>query len=551
MTESDDLSSLMNEHTSTAPTLGSEPASRRTSDDNPYLDDPAKGMELLAALLSANDRDDECAHRLAAIRRIIDHELLPHIDHDDNTAGPRLYAELLLWHEMLEEAVDFPRLDRGYTVAVGGSFSAGKTRFLNNVMGCPSLLPVDTTPTTSIPTYAFKSDEKHTRIEALSTFGKKTPIDENALKAVCHAFRQKYGITFSHLLRLIAVQIPSFNYSNLVFLDTPGYSKADTTATGNTDEHIARQYLRGADYLIWLVDQQNGTVPKADLDFIRSLGLQQPPLIVISKADKRIDSQLRAIIETARGDLGRAEIDCYSVIAYSAQSGEETSTDGNTLRRFLEQIDQPKAGSTLRWQLEVLFKRYADNYGSGREELSLTTQLMNELIFADGVSPDHRSNLENLRRRAKEKSTRLADQSHETQEILKRISDELTAIYRLLGISLASRPDPIQLQAMAQRKIEQDVAVSTALRLSALLSGDLKQLARFTELTALPGRVERISSVGLIVSVDQCPDLEIVITKSQLRLHAPHLSSDNISPYMPVTVQITGQNNCVVSLELE
>ncbi|WP_219583916.1 hypothetical protein, partial [Vibrio parahaemolyticus] len=87
--------------------------------------------------------------------------------------------------------------------------------------GCPSLLPVDTTPTTSIPTFLFKGVSNS--IDALNFFGKKTEIDEHAVKAICHAFNKKYRVTFSHILQMIAVEREVFHYGNLIFLDTPGY----------------------------------------------------------------------------------------------------------------------------------------------------------------------------------------------------------------------------------------------------------------------------------------------------------------------------------------
>ncbi|TOF43990.1 GTP-binding protein, partial [Vibrio parahaemolyticus] len=92
----------------------------------------------------------------------------------------------------------------------------------------------------------------------------------------------------------------------LIFLDTPGYSKSDNQQ--KIDENIARQHLRVADYLIWLVDSQNGTVPQQDIDFLQSLELDQPVLVVMSKADKKLESEVKSIIKVAKADLENAEI---------------------------------------------------------------------------------------------------------------------------------------------------------------------------------------------------------------------------------------------------
>ncbi len=339
MTDELDFEALMNGHSNTEKTIDTtkKPAIRKG--ENPYLADAEKGLSLCAALISNAERVDESAKYQDEIQHIIETDFLNHAQHDDNTTGAKTYADLLKWQEHLAEAICFPQLEQSYTVAVGGSFSAGKTRFLTSVLGCPSLLPTDTTPTTSIPTYLFQGTENS--IDALNFYGKKTPIDEDALKAICHAFNVRYGVTFSHLLQLIAVQRENFTYPNLIFLDTPGYSKADNVSDTrqNTDENIAREHLRSADYLIWLVDQQNGTVPKPDIDFIQSLDLRQPVLIVISKADKRPENLIREVIATAKADLARAEVDFLDVIAYSAQNNTEISDSGTVLTNFLNNIN--------------------------------------------------------------------------------------------------------------------------------------------------------------------------------------------------------------------
>ena len=386
MAEPKDITELMNSHQDEADLNGqatlTQPAA--ATGENRYLANPELGLKLCASLIAHQKEANKVSQLFESIQQTIEHDFLSLSKRAGNNASTCVYAQLLSFSDQLKQASNFPELEQHYTVAIGGSFSSGKSRFLNSVMGCPSLLPTDTTPTTSIPTYLYRGDDN--TIHALNKFQKKTPIDEEALKAICHAFNQRFQVTFSHLLQLIAVQRKEFAYPNLIFLDTPGYSKSDDirNSSNNTDENIAREHLRSADYLIWLVDQQNGTVPRQDIEFIRSLQLEQPVLVVISKADKRPEEQVQQIIATARQDLDKADIDYMDVIAYSSQlnreypvhlseqSSKRSSEPANVLEGFLKEVNQGKTGSALLWQLEQIASQYLNEFDTRRQLLKLS-----------------------------------------------------------------------------------------------------------------------------------------------------------------------------------
>ncbi|GAA7676183.1 hypothetical protein HpMMM65_13150 [Helicobacter pylori] len=60
----------------------------------------------------------------------------------------------------LQLVAGYPSLFHKNMVAVGGGFSAGKSTFLNNLLGLKLKLPEDTLPTTAIPTYCFKGKKE-------------------------------------------------------------------------------------------------------------------------------------------------------------------------------------------------------------------------------------------------------------------------------------------------------------------------------------------------------------------------------------------------------
>ena len=543
----DGFSDLMNGHIDKPEeATTTKPKIQNNSGGNKYLNNPEEGLSLCASLISNSEYTGPNSKFQNEIKHIIEHEFLNHAEHDDNTTGARAYANLLNWQDKLAEAISFPQLEKSYTVAVGGSFSAGKTRFLTSVLGCPSLLPTDTTPTTSIPTYLFKGKENS--IDALNFYGKKTSIDEEALKAICHSFNKQYGVTFSHLLQMIAVERKEFSYSNLIFLDTPGYSKADNIgdSTQNTDENIARTHLRSADYLIWLVDQQNGTVPKPDIDFIQSLDLQQPVLLVISKADKRPENLIREVIATAKADLERAEINYLDVIAYSAQNAQEISATGQRLTDFLDEINQGKNGSTLLWELEQIFKKYDHYYDSKHQMLSLTHKTINELIFDESISQDNRSHLTDINQKTKTQLTNLRNQKSEAQQIHSKLVGLLAQLCEGLGVVLALTPSIIQLQGI---KKQGDME---ALYFNALLQGELNKLSRFSSLNEIPGYIKKISSIGLVIEIDGILGIDIIIMKNQLKRYSTLFvgGGDVFKTGDPVKIQILDNKKCIVKVDI-
>ncbi|ENQ8067044.1 TPA: dynamin family protein [Vibrio parahaemolyticus] len=539
-----DIDSLMNGHLASLEEKKETPPLVSSGKSNRYLEDADLGLELFASLVAKPDLRTPSDQILEDIDKLINQTFLSHTEQGENTSGASAYARLLEWFDLLKEAVSFPQLQQSHTVAVGGSFSAGKTRFLNTVLGCPSLLPVDTTPTTSIPTFLFKGASN--RIDALNFFGKKTEIDEQAIKAICHAFNKKYRVTFSHILQMIAVERETFNYGNLIFLDTPGYSKSDNQQ--KIDENIARNHLKAADYLIWLVDSQSGTVPQQDIDFLQSLELDQPVLVVMSKTDKKLESEVKSIIEVAKVDLEHAEISFIDVIGYSAVENMEISEHGDRLKEFLAQVNQGSDGSTLKWQLSKIFEEYHREYLATQQTLKLTVGTLNELIFDEKLVGEKKKHLADFHRKVKSQLDMLHHQKRDSEKIYDHIKDLLIEVCRLKEIALASSPSVMQLNSMRKKtdRIQRDIVT-----FDALLQGDLKVLSGMANLDSLQGRVVKTSPIGVSVQLDDAPEIEIIVLMVVIAKTAPAIKSEQFYISQEVQVQIISDKKASVSVSFD
>ncbi|KII75368.1 dynamin family protein [Vibrio renipiscarius] len=543
-----DLESLMNGHMEPSKEVNSAQKKNDVAHGNPYLDDAELGLKLCSDLIAKPNKNSPADQLVDEIGVIIGTDFLSHTEDDDNRAGAKTYAQLLQWHNLLAEVMAFPQLQQSYTVAVGGSFSAGKTRFLNTVLGCPSLLPVDTTPTTSIPTYLYKGQSN--RIDALNFYGKKTEIDEHGLKAICHAFNQKYQVTFSHILQLLAVERVEFKYANLIFLDTPGYSKADNIAATeqNTDENIARLHLRLADYLIWLVDHQNGTVPQPDIEFLQSLDLKQPILVVMSKTDKKPKSEIEKIIEIAKQDLDAAEINYVDVIGYSAAQDSEISVDGERLSEFISQVNTGSQGSTLQWQLNQIFGQYHNHYHSSQQSLKLSYSTINELIFDEMISESKKSHLRDFHKKTKANLDALQAQNSASNTIYNEINQRLVILCQCRGIVLSDRPTAIQISALRKKTPQSE---QETFCFDALLQGKQTALADLANLNELDGEVVKANALGLSIQITKAPEIEVMVLKNVITKMAPNADYAKFCVGQRVNVQIINDRRAVVSLVVE
>ncbi len=261
--------------------------------------------------------------RVEQMNRMIDQQVL------DTVKTLHLSDELGLSHRLqrlsdrVEEFQKNHLLKGRAIIGIGGSFSAGKSAFINSLFQSQIKLPEDTTTTTAIPTYFMNG--KDLQILAYTKNNQPIPLMEKEMKAFTHQFDQNYHIGFAPFLKNLFIVNQKEDFQQLAFLDTPGYSKPGDAIKGKreiTDYNIAQSQLRTVDYLIWLVDA-NRTLTASDLDFIESLQNPCPMLLVFTKADTRTEEDLQAQVSLAKETLKNKQIRLYGVTCYSSLENKE------------------------------------------------------------------------------------------------------------------------------------------------------------------------------------------------------------------------------------
>lgn len=332
-------------------------------DENSYLTNTEKGIELVKSLISPEGG----LMSPSGFDEILQRDILPLIAELELQNETEIYRSLKKISDRITEQKKVQILEGKKIVGIGGKFSSGKSCFINSITN--ATLPEGQKPTTSIATYIVNAQQANNI--AITNGDECVKIDDEAVEALAHAFYEKYRIGFSKLLKNLVVYTPGFTYPNIAILDTPGYSKSDTNKSDDSsDAEIAREQLKSVDYLIWLVDSNQGTVTQRDLDFMHSLNVKNDILVVFTKASMRTDADLRKIIDEAKKTLKNANRNVFDVIAYDSLLKKEIVGEGS-LKRFFDMINsEVDATNTPEQQLEQLREQLGVQLGDSIKELS-------------------------------------------------------------------------------------------------------------------------------------------------------------------------------------
>ena len=235
-----------------------------------------------------------------------------------------------------------PQLNNRFIIGIGGAFSAGKSSFLNGLLG-QKLLSVEIDPTTSIPTYLVQGTDN--RITAILKSGENQTLSTEQFKNLTHHAEQDDRALIDSI-DLIIVEQAHFPWQNLSFLDTPGYSNTESSEQGNCDAHIAKVQLNDAQRIIWLISADQGVISESDLQFLKTLKADIPKLIIISRADKKTEIDLELIQSVTAQTLTQHGIQSEAVLTYSARQSQ--GFDRSLLNQYLEDWNaQPQILSVL------------------------------------------------------------------------------------------------------------------------------------------------------------------------------------------------------------
>ncbi|RKV12760.1 dynamin-like GTPase family protein [Helicobacter pylori] len=294
--------------------------------------------DLIARILNAKTNNEG----LEEYQSILNNEFLEFASGVDSLKEKEI--ALLTLQEIQKElqlVASYPSLFQKTIVAVGGGFSAGKSTFLNNLLGLKLKLPEDMNPTTAIPTYCLKGKK-----EVLMGFSQNGGMVELPHLAFDHQFLKSLGFNLKEIMPFMLLSAPSVPFEFLCFIDTPGFNSGNQGYTGG-DKEASKESLKHAKHILWLISCERGGIESDDLEFLQELYEEgKQVFIVLSRADRRTKSQLEEVAKKIRETLKDNGIEFKGICAYSAtryqeyKEFSEKSKVFNSLEKFLMKLNQ-------------------------------------------------------------------------------------------------------------------------------------------------------------------------------------------------------------------
>ena len=279
------------------------------------------------------------------------------------------FDELL---EKIEDAINFPLFYHKNIIALCGQFSSGKTSMINSFLE-EDILPTDIARTTAINTFVIYDEEEGLYIR--NCFGVQSKIEKEFYKEyndfVTHTFTKEYDKDVHNMVEYVSLHTQKLKYENIALLDTPGY-------TGdNEDENIAIKGIAQADNIIWVIDIDNGTIKSNDLNFLEKEELNgKDILIVLNKADQKIEEEIDKIVEESKSLLDSRGIDYKDIVVYSSKYPEDYKEGESKLFNFFESENNSIERNYLE-DLNKIFNEFKKYYEDMDEDLATYTEALN------------------------------------------------------------------------------------------------------------------------------------------------------------------------------
>lgn len=295
-------------------------------------------------------------------------------------APPNIYelmADFNAEYEKFKDFIIYDSLIGKNVIGLGGGFSSGKSSFLNALMGAGEILPENINPSTSVPAYLVNGDNNI--VKAINIFDTCVELDLRAINEIAHGFGAVEGedastdaVQLGHVIKNLFLETNLQKYENLVFLDTPGYSKPDSADySAKTDENIARQQLNTVDMILWFLPvSEAGSFTESDIAFIKSLDQSIPITVICSKAKRRTDDQRRDIKAKINEQILINNLNIKNVYFFDTE--EPDGLDGAEIHNMFDEWNSrayeeeifAKHFKRLFWECREYYKKKAEEASS-------------------------------------------------------------------------------------------------------------------------------------------------------------------------------------------
>jgi len=220
--------------------------------------------------------------------------------------------EISALEDFLESCRAFAQ-EKTLNIAVLGRFKAGKSSFLNHLLGRP-LLPIGVIPVTSAVTEIQWGP--HERAEILFADGRRNQVSVNR---IVDFISESQNPENSKQVARVRVELPSMGrYRGIRFVDTPGL---ESVFEHNTDASL--EWLPNVGLALVAVGV-DPPLSQHDIELIRNLSRYTPNIsLLLTKVDVLDENERVQVREFVQKQLARYWNDAVPVFPYSVRPGYE------------------------------------------------------------------------------------------------------------------------------------------------------------------------------------------------------------------------------------
>lgn len=372
-------------------------------------------------------------------------------------APPNIYelmADFNAEYEKFKDFIIYESLIGKNVVGLGGGFSSGKSSFLNALMGAGEILPENINPSTSVPAYLVHGEEN--MVKAVNIFDTCMELELAAINEISHGFgavgedaQVTDAVQLGHVLKNLFLETPLQKYENLVFLDTPGYSKPDSADySAKTDENIARQQLNTVDMILWFLPvNEAGSFTESDIAFIKSLDQSIPITVICSKANRRTESQRKEIKAKIKEQVMLDNLNVKNIFFFDTENPD--GLDGQAIYNMFSEWN------VMEYQEEVFAKHFKrmfwecrEFYKKRAEEASAEVRNLKNALLLLEDNGDTAVYIERVKANSEKEKKMMLDAEKQMRQIQTEFFKEIKVVADSVGIYM---PEPKDIDVLSDK----------------------------------------------------------------------------------------------------
>lgn len=313
--------------------------------------------------------------------------------------------------------------------AIGGGYSSGKSAFINSLIdeNADVRLAEGICPVTIIPSYVLCAPQA--QIEGINYRGGFFEISKEIYEDISHDFQEQFPFALKEIIPYVIVNVPmpEEHFGHLCFIDTPGYNPPVSLA--KNDAETAREYIKDASFLIWLVNADQGTIPQSDLDFLDKLEFgrseERPLYVVASKPEQKAPCEIEKILDTFEECLKDSDLLYAGISVYSSHRREVRAVRGQNLFDFLSENNKAshKHYEHLNGMLCDIFRPYVEEIYRDDQQMDLYREKIDSLLMDVEVITSDADNPENLLKEGLQDLKKSITHTKSLETRLKRLQD--------------------------------------------------------------------------------------------------------------------------------